>query len=103
MICFWVLFGGEQSSGEKEKSDLTTFHRVLIMLFRMSVVDDYPYATLRRIDELMSAVLVITYLLLVAVIGLNLFIALLSDTFQRVYDNAQANAEMQQVSTVVGM
>ena len=46
----------------------------------------------------MASLLVTTYLLFTAVIGLNLFIALLSDTFQRVYDNAQANAEMQQVT-----
>lgn len=46
----------------------------------------------------MAALLVSSYLLFTAVIGLNLFIALLSDTFQRVYDNAQANAEMQQVN-----
>ena len=46
----------------------------------------------------MAALLVSSYLLFTAVIGLNLFVALLSDTFQRVYDNAQANAEMQQVN-----
>ena len=53
--------------------------------------------TLRDIDELMTVILVVTFLLIAAVIGLNLFIALLSDTFQRVYDNAQANALLQQV------
>ncbi len=45
----------------------------------------------------MSAILVLTYLLFVAVVGLNLFIALLSDTFQRVYDNAQSVAILEQV------
>ena len=58
--------------------------------------------TLRSIDEFMSAILVITFLLFTAVVGLNLFIALLSDTFQRVYDNAQANALLQQVFTYHG-
>lgn len=53
--------------------------------------------TLRDIDELMSFILVVTFLLIAGVVGLNLFIALLSDTFQRVYDNAQANALLQQV------
>lgn len=46
----------------------------------------------------MAAILVITFLLFLAVVGLNLFIALLSDTFQRVYDNAQAIAILQQVT-----
>lgn len=52
---------------------------------------------MRAIDELMAAIIVLTFLIFTAIIGLNLFIALLSDTFQRVYDNAQANALLQQV------
>lgn len=46
----------------------------------------------------MAFLLVVTFLLIAGVIGLNLFIALLSDTFQRVYDNAQANALLQKVN-----
>lgn len=57
----------------------------------------FPLQSFRAIDEAMAAILVITFLLFLAVIGLNLFIALLSDTFQRVYDNAQAIAILQQV------
>ena len=45
----------------------------------------------------MAAILVLTFLVFIAVVGLNLFIALLSDTFQRVYDNAQSIAVLQQV------
>ena len=45
----------------------------------------------------MTFILVTTFLLIAGVVGLNLFIALLSDTFQRVYDNAQANALLQKV------
>ena len=48
----------------------------------------------------MTFILVITFLLIAGVVGLNLFIALLSDTFQRVYDNAQANALLQKVNIV---
>lgn len=54
--------------------------------------------SLREIDEAMAVILVTTFLFFLAVVGLNLFIALLSDTFQRVYDNAQAIALLQQVS-----
>ncbi len=57
---------------------------------------------MRDIDELMTVILVITFLIITGVVGLNLFIALLSDTFQRVYDNAQANALLQQVCTLGG-
>lgn len=56
---------------------------------------------LATIDELMTFLLVTTFLLIAGVVGLNLFIALLSDTFQRVYDNAQANALLQKVPTII--
>ena len=59
--------------------------------------------TMREIDEFMTAVLVIWFLIITAVVGLNLFIALLSDTFQRVYDNAQANALLEQVCSWCGL
>lgn len=134
VVCFWVLFGGQQPATNTGE-DLSAFYRVAIMMFRMSLIDDYPYSvsrimnliegqialqqhnychayrfqvsraysiklqTLREIDEAMAAILVITFLLFLAVVGLNLFIALLSDTFQRVYDNAQAIALLQQVAT----
>jgi hypothetical protein len=47
MVCFWVLFGGVQSLSPNvrpdERQDLTTFYRVGIVMFRMVLVDDYPY------------------------------------------------------------
>ena len=43
VICFWVLFGGEQANGVEDIDDLTKFYRVAIMMFRMSLIDDYPY------------------------------------------------------------
>ena len=55
---------------------------------------------MRDLDEVMAAILVTTVLLFLAVVALNLFIALLSDTFQRVYDNAQANSLLEQVSKI---
>ena len=57
------------------------------------------WQSVRTIDEAMAAILVLTFLVFIAVVGLNLFIALLSDTFQRVYDNAQAIALLEQVRT----
>lgn len=46
VVCFWVLFGGVQSSGltEENREDLTQFHRVAIMVFRIGLIDDYPYS-----------------------------------------------------------
>ena len=43
VICFWVQFGGPQSAGLEENTDLQQYYRVIIMLFRMTLIDDYPY------------------------------------------------------------
>ena len=48
----------------------------------------------------MSRVLCSTFILCVGVLCLNLFIALMSDTFQRVYDNARATAVMQRAKFI---
>jgi len=61
----------------------------------MTLIDEYPYNAMRQEDEVMALILVVTFLFITAVVGLNLFIALLSNTFQRVYDNTLANSEMQ--------
>ena len=45
-MAFWVLFGGEQQTRANVtefSEDLTHPHRVAVMLFRMLIVDDYPY------------------------------------------------------------
>lgn len=46
VISVWVLFGGSQSDNldlEVDTQNLTVFYRVAVMMFRMSLIDDYPY------------------------------------------------------------
>ena len=45
-VAFWVMFGGDQSVGlsDENREDFTSFFRVIIMVFRMTLVDDYPYS-----------------------------------------------------------
>jgi len=50
------------------------------------------------IDTLMSLVLVVSFLLIMAVIGVNVFIALLSTIVERVYEDNLASAALQHVS-----
>lgn len=71
------------------------FGDVFYSLFRLTLVDEYDFENMLKVDPIMAKILVGLWLALSAVLCLNLFIALLSDTFQRVYDNAQANAVMQ--------
>ena len=94
LICFWIIFSSVDDSVEGSE-ELTKVHRMAFMLFRMTLIDEYSYSAMRKEDEVMALLLVGTFLFFTAVVGLNLFIALLSNTFQRVYDNTLANSEMQ--------
>ncbi|XP_065843488.1 transient receptor potential cation channel subfamily V member 5-like isoform X2 [Oscarella lobularis] len=94
---FWVFFGGRSVSG------FTTVSRALFSLYRITLVDEYSYNEMRAEDSIMADILVGTFLALAAVISLNLFIALMSDSFQRVYDNSKANAVMQRASIILSL
>lgn len=59
VVCFWVLFGGQQPATNTGE-DLSAFYRVAIMMFRMSLIDDYPYSVsrimnLRRTNSIIAA------------------------------------------------
>ena len=67
----------------------------------MTLMGDFDWDGLIAIDRLMAQILCGTYFALAGVVCMNLYIALLSDTFARVYAQAQANAVMQQAKTVI--
>ncbi len=67
----------------------------------MTLVGDFNWDGLVAVDRLFAQLLVGTYFALTSVVCLNLYIALLSDTFSRVYAQAQANAVMQQAQLVI--
>lgn len=43
LISAWVLFGGDQSVGVSDNEDFTVFYRVAVVIFRMSLIDSFPY------------------------------------------------------------
>lgn len=88
---------GQDSKGWKNFNDL------MYSVWQLTVVGNYPWDSLLVVDRLMAQILCGTYLGVSAIVMLNLFIALMSDTFQRVYDNAKANAAMQRASTILTM
>lgn len=94
---FWMVFSQHGVDGYSAITDL------LYSMFRMTVVDEYNYDGLSQAKPIMAKVLCGTYIAASGVICLNLFIALMSDTFQRVYDNVKANAVMQQASTIISL
>ncbi|XP_059144999.1 uncharacterized protein LOC131932143 [Physella acuta] len=109
MAAFWMIFGGTkmaQNSNSTEEVTVSGFTypaQLLFSMFRLTLVDDYDYDNMKKIDTYMSDLLLGTWFMLSAVLCLNLFIALMSDTFQRVYDNAQANSIMQRAIIILNI
>ncbi|XP_053393911.1 uncharacterized protein LOC123525348 isoform X2 [Mercenaria mercenaria] len=110
LCAFWMIFGGnkypEGSAGNPNRTEVSVdgfvnFNEAMFSLWRMTLVDEYAYEGMKNIDSIMADILVGTWLFLSAVLCLNLLIALFSDTFQRVYDNARANAVMQKAVMIL--
>ncbi|XP_033645157.1 uncharacterized protein LOC117304686 isoform X3 [Asterias rubens] len=95
---FWMIFGNNEGI-----PSMQTVDSLLFSLFRITLVDEYDYEGMHGYDTVMAYILVSTFLFLSALLCINLLIALLSDTFQRVYDNANSNAAMQQASIILGI
>ena len=62
---------------------MSTVDQMLFSLFRITLVDDYQFEEMHTYDIVMAYILIGTFLGISAILCLNLFIALLSDTFQR--------------------
>lgn len=99
-VAFWMIFGTEQSTAVEGYG---TIEELLFSMLRLTVVDDYNFEGLSKADPFMARLLCALYLIFSAIICLNLFIALMSDTFQRVYDNAKANAVMEQAAMILNL
>ena len=67
----------------------------------MTVTADIPFTAMVRYDRQLSMIIVGTYYALVSVVCINLYIALMSETFTRVYENAEANASLQQALLIL--
>ncbi|XP_074640320.1 uncharacterized protein LOC141898368 [Tubulanus polymorphus] len=91
-----LRFGGPT----KQINGFATVAELLFSVFRMTLVDEYPWQEIYEVDPVMATILVVTWLAISAILCINIFIAMLSDTFQRVYDNAKATALMQKMLTV---
>ncbi|XP_007542466.1 transient receptor potential cation channel subfamily A member 1 isoform X1 [Poecilia formosa] len=93
---FWIIFGGTPSV-----PSMQSVSGLLYSLYRITLVDEYEYAAMVTVDNIMAPLLCGTFLAASSILCVNLLIALLSDTFQRVHDNSQANAVMQQAAVIL--
>ena len=67
----------------------------------MTVTADIPFKAMVNHDRELASIIVGTYYALVSVICINLYIALMSETFTRVYAKAEANASLQQALLII--
>nr|XP_046258870.1 uncharacterized protein si:ch73-193i2.2 isoform X2 [Scatophagus argus] len=93
---FWIMFGGSSSV-----PSMQSVSGLLYSLYRITLVDEYEYAAMKKVDDVMAPLLCGTFLAASSILCVNLLIALLTDTFQRVHDNSQANAVMQQAAVIL--
>uniref|UniRef100_A0A3B4ZN94 Si:ch73-193i2.2 n=1 Tax=Stegastes partitus TaxID=144197 RepID=A0A3B4ZN94_9TELE len=93
---FWIIFGGQIPS-------MQSVSGLLYSLYRITLVDEYEYAAMVTVDDVMAPLLCGTFLAASSILCVNLLIALLSDTFQRseIHDNSKANAVMQQAAVIL--
>uniref|UniRef100_A0A8C6WWJ9 Si:ch73-193i2.2 n=1 Tax=Neogobius melanostomus TaxID=47308 RepID=A0A8C6WWJ9_9GOBI len=93
---FWIIFGGSGAV-----PSMRTVGDLLFTLYRMTLVDEYDYAAMNALDPVMAPLLCGSFLAASSILCVNLLIAMVTDTFQRVHDNSQANAVMQQAAVVL--
>ncbi|XP_026165599.1 transient receptor potential cation channel subfamily V member 5 [Mastacembelus armatus] len=93
---FWIIFGGSSSV-----PSMQSVSGLLYSLYRITLVDEYEYSAMVKVDAIMAPLLCGTFLAASSILCVNLLIALLTDTFQRVHDNSQANAVMQQAAVIL--
>ena len=89
---FWMLFSDRSG---RPVSGYDNVGHLVYTVIRYPLVDNYSFDELEKEYPIMSRVLCGSFLILAAIILMNLYIALLSNTFQRVYDNARATAAIQ--------
>ena len=91
-VAFWMLFGGRSKHPVR---GYDTVSRLTYTILQYPLVGNYRFDDLEEVDPVMTRVLCGTFLAISAVALMNMYIGLLSNTFQRVYDNARATATMQ--------
>jgi len=107
-VCIlWVIFGGKENAANIEKvstnngQKFESFGDIAYIGWLMTVTADIPFTAMVRYDRQLSMIIVGTYYALVSVVCINLYIALMSETFTRVYENAEANASLQQALLIL--
>ena len=97
---FWVTYGANSPKPVKGYSSLLD---LLYNMLCMVVGIDFPFDDLLAEDACMARILCSAFIISTAIVAVNLLIALLSDTFTRLYSNAVANATMQRAQSILAL
>lgn len=89
---FWIMFGPQSQIPVKGYNGTTS---LIYTIIRIPLLDDYNFDQLEKAAPYMARFLCGSFIIISAIVLMNLYIALLSNTFQRVYDNARATAAIQ--------
>ena len=95
---FWMTFG---ANSIKPVEGYDHVGPLLYNIFSMMVVDSHGFENLEKANPFMARLLCGGFIAIAAIVSLNLLIALLTNTFERLYENAIANAVMQRAQTIL--
>lgn len=95
---FWITFGAISLNPVDGYNHVGP---LLYNMFSMMVVNDHGFENLVSANPFMARLLCGSFIAISAIVTLNLLIALLSNTFERLYENAIANAVMQRAQTIL--
>ena len=95
---FWITFG---AISLHPVTGYDSVGPLLYNMFSMMVVGEHQFVDLVKVNPILSRLLCMGFIGIVAIVTLNLLIALLSNTFERLYENAVANAIMQRGRTIL--
>ena len=70
---------------------------------QMTLVGSFNWSGLVRVDLQMAQLMVGIYLAITSVVCVNIYIALLSDTFTRIYAQAQANSAILRAQVILSI
>ena len=76
-------------NGDSELIHLTHMQDQVFNAWSMTLMGEFDWDSFVKVDRSMAQILCGTYFALVSVVCMNLYIALLSDTFARVYGLAK--------------
>ncbi|XP_028405944.1 uncharacterized protein LOC114528490 [Dendronephthya gigantea] len=95
---FWMTFGNVST---KPVEGYNKVGPLLYNIFSMMVGNGHRFEYLERTKPFMARLLTASFIAVGAIVTLNLLIALLTNTFERLYENAIANAVMQRARTLL--